>query len=542
MKRWNGWGEEGHDSVLPAQGIAVLTDLTGKPHTISALSKEEALKMAARSVFSGWEGVDTSAEGRLEHAHGQSFPDWLAFRQGYGLRFPEGVVKPRNEAEVQQHLKAAREAGARIVIYGGGTSVVGHINRPDGEKPVVVMDMRAMNRLLSVDPTSLLARFEAGVQGPDIEKQLAPTGHLLGHFPQSYEYSTLGGWIATRSSGQQSLYYGRIEDLFAGGRLVTADDTLTLPPLPASSAGMDLKQFLLGSEGLAGVITEATMRIRRLPAVEIFHGVFFPTWDAAASFAREAIQGRLPLSMMRLSSSRETFVTLSLANKPKLIGLLDRYLSFRGARDEKCLMILGFTGSQEQVKQSQAAAARLLRAHRGIWIGKTLGDAWRKNRFHAPYHRNTLWQHGWGVDTLETALPYAKISEAVSRIEKSLEEAAAQHGERILTYTHLSHFYSTGCAIYTTYLFRLQEDPAATFALWQQMKTKASQTILALGGTISHQHGVGKDHAPYLEAEKSPLGLRWMRGFLQQTDPDGLFANGNLFPAHPEEGASESKP
>jgi len=532
MKRWNGWGEESTQTALSSESLALLSGLTGKPHEGQAvLAKEEALKRAGEKVFSGWEGVDSSAEARLSHARGQSFADWLAFRQGHGLQFPEGVVYPKDEGEIQRHLEGARRAGARIVVYGGGTSVVGHINRPAGEKPVVIMDMQRMGRLLSVDRTSQMARFEAGVRGPDIEAQLAPHGMIMGHFPQSYEYATLGGWVATRSSGQQSLYYGRIEDLFAGGRLITAEGEMELPPLPASSAGVDLRQVWMGSEGLMGVISEATVRVRALPDVESFHGVFFPRWEQAEEFAREVVQSRVPVSMLRLSSGKETFVTLALAGKPTQIRWLERYLSWRGVREEKCLVIVGLTGKSVQVKQTRAMVGRLASAQGGVWIGQSLGRAWKKNRFHGPYLRNTLWDHGWGVDTLETAMPYAQVRAGVAKIEAALEEAAAAFGEKILVYTHLSHFYITGCAIYTTYLFRLQRTPEETFAMWKAMKSKASEAILSLRGTISHQHGVGKDHAAYLGAEKSAMGMQWMRSMVEKADPEGLFANGNLFPA-----------
>ena len=193
--------------------------------------------------------------------------------------------------------------------------MVGHINAPRSDVPVLTLSLEKMTRLLDLDETSRVANFEAGVSGPELERLLHQRGYTLGHFPQSHEYSTLGGWIATRSSGQQSYYYGRIEQLFAGGRMETPLGTLDLPHFPASAAGIDVREMVLGSEGRMGVITSAKVRVSPLPETEEFYGVFFPSWEQGTDAVRQIAQERMLVSMLRLSNPVETETTLILSGK-----------------------------------------------------------------------------------------------------------------------------------------------------------------------------------------------------------------------------------
>jgi len=219
--------------------------------------------------------IDTSPEVRLQHSLGQSLPDWLKMRFGQIEQFPDGVAFPESSEQVRQLLDYASRHDVALIPYGGGTSVVGHLAVPRGNQPVLSVSMVRMAQLLNLDKEAQLATFGAGVFGPDLEAQLRAHGYTLGHFPQSFEYSTLGGWVVTRSSGQQSLRYGRIEQLFAGGRIETPAGRLDIPTFPASAAGTDLREIILGSEGRIGILTEVTVRISRLPACEEFHAVFF---------------------------------------------------------------------------------------------------------------------------------------------------------------------------------------------------------------------------------------------------------------------------
>ena len=347
-------------------------------------------------------------------------------------------------------------------------------------------------------------------------------------FPQSFELSTLGGWIATRSSGQQSLGYGRIEDLFAGGQLLTPTGLFNLPVFPASAAGPDLRELVLGSEGRIGIITEATVRITPLPEREAFHAVFFPNFEAGLTAVRQLAQSNIPMSMMRLSTAIETMTTLALAGHERLIATLEKALSIRGIKDDKCLLLLGFTGNEPIVKAARKAALHITGKNHGIHVGRQFGKQWHKGRFRTPYLRNTLWEAGYAVDTLETATTWNNIPQMMTAVDKALHQSAAQFNEKIHVFTHLSHVYADGASVYTTYIFRLAGSGEETISRWRNMKHAASQAITANHGTISHQHGIGIDHAPYLEAEKGELGLKTLKNVFSIFDPEGVLNPGKL--------------
>jgi alkyldihydroxyacetonephosphate synthase len=398
------------------------------------------------------------------------------------------------------------------------------------DQPVLTISLSRLTRFIELDREAQLARFGAGIAGPDLEAQLRAQGYTLGHFPQSFEYSTLGGWIATRSSGQQSLRYGRIEQLFAGGRIETPGGTLVIPTFPASAAGTDLREMVLGSEGRLGIVTEASVRVTPLPEAESFHAVFFPDWARAENAVRAIAQAGLPLSMLRLSSATETLTTLTLAGHKTLIGLLQSYLAWRGCKDGKCLLLLGASGRRSNVAGALGQALVIARTGHGIHIGRALGEKWKQNRFRSVYLRNALWQNGYAVDTAETAVDWPRVGGMMQAIEQAATGALAAGGERLHTYTHLSHLYAQGASVYSTFVWRLAGDYDADLARWRALKTAVCRAIVAKRGSISHQHGVGTDHAPYLAAEKGELGIGAMRALFRHFDPHGMMNPGKLLP------------
>jgi alkyldihydroxyacetonephosphate synthase len=531
MRRWNGWGDDTISYAVPAPATQFVAALLGPAEPPRDATAGEALACVPPPRPLEHPLVKSDAVERLRHACGQSFPDWVALRNARIHGFPDGVAYPTADADVAELIRFAQSAGAQLIPYGGGTSVVGHINPlPGDDRPVLTVDMSRMSRLLRLDDASHLATFGAGVAGPDLEAQLRARGYTLGHFPQSFEYSTLGGWIATRSSGQESLGYGRIEDLFAGGRLIAPAGVLELPPFPASAAGPDLRHLVLGSEGRLGILVEATVRVSPLADHEHLsvHALFLPDWKSAQAAARQIVQAGLPLSLMRLSTPTETETTLVLAGHQRLIGALQRLISLRGVRDGKCMLMLGFSGRQAVVKAARGEALDIAGQHGAVNVGRAFGSQWYKNRFRTPYLRNALWELGYGVDTLETAVTWGNVPALVDAIENALHAGLAPFDERVHAFTHLSHFYPSGCSVYTTYLFRLASGPGETLARWQAMKDAASQTIVGLGGTISHQHGVGIDHAAYLLAEKGELGMALLSDVVRRLDPDGTMNPGKL--------------
>ncbi|MEZ0395397.1 MAG: FAD-binding oxidoreductase [Anaerolineales bacterium] len=528
MKRWNGWGNIRTDYPLPASARDYLIAFFGPLDPRPDADFESVLRSVPPARLPAHPLVDASPEARLTHARGQSLPDWVALRSGRIPAFPDGVAFPQNEADVRGLLTWARQTGAAVIPYGGGTSVVGHINPPAGPAPALTLSLERMTRLLDLDEVGQTALFEAGVTGPALEAALAQRGYTLGHFPQSHEYSTLGGWIAARSSGQQSYHYGRIEQLFLGGHVETPRGPLHLLPLPASAAGPEVREMVLGSEGRLGVITQARVRISRLPEAEEFYGVFFPTWEQGREAVRQMAQERLPVSMMRLSNPQETETTLILSGKAWVPAAV-RGLALMGYGVERSLLVFGVTGSAAHVRRTRAQAAAICRKHGGLFVGTPVGHTWRKSRFLAPYLRNTLWEAGVAVDTLETLIPWARVGEASQAIPAAIVAAMEKFNERVLAFAHLSHIYREAASIYTTFLFRRTEDPDELLERWRAMKHAASLTIQQFGGTITHQHGIGSDHAPYLPAEKGPLGMEAIRAVCQVFDPDGMMNPGKLF-------------
>ncbi len=528
MRRWNGWGDDTVEYNLSQGAKLYLQEILGPGNKHEDARLDEVLRTIPRTRLRNHNLLSTDPEDRVRHARGQSFPDWIAMRSGEIGQVPDGIALPQSDEDVGELIQFAKHFRVQLIPYGGGTSVVGHINVIPADYPVVTMDLSRMNRLRNIDEDSRIATFGPGVNGSDLEAQLRARGYTLGHFPQSFEYSTLGGWIATRSSGQQSMGYGRIESLFLGGRIESPSGRIDIPIFPASAAGPDIKNMILGSEGRLGIITSATLRISPLPEREDFHAVFFPNWESGFDAVKSIINSRQPLSMLRYSTSNETQSTLALAGHENLISILERLLSIRGIKEEKCMLLVGFTGSDSLVRSTRKEVLGIAGNHGGIHVGRTFGDQWQKTRFRTPYLRNTLWELGYGVDTLETAVYWSKVNLTLNEIEKAIKDSAKNYEEKVHVFSHLSHIYPTGSSIYTTYLFRLDQDLKRTHQRWKEMKEAASKVILDNEGTISHQHGIGIDHVPYLIQEKGELGTQAIRNLCQLFDPTGIMNPGKL--------------
>lgn len=529
MRRWNGWGDDQYNLELPDAGRQFLDDRVGPGTPLRDVDLDTVCQSVPPSRLVPHPLVQTRAEDRVRHARGQSLPDWLAMRSGDFGVFPDGVAYPESADDVKHLLNYARSNGIQLIPYGGGTSVAGHINPLAGNKPVLTVDMGRMNRLTDLDTESQVATFGAGTPGPLVESQLRARGYTLGHFPQSFELSTIGGWVASRSSGQQSLRYGRIEQLFAGGSIETLQGTLEIPTVPASSAGPDIREMVMGSEGRIGLITEVRARVSPLPEHESFHVMFFPDWEQARNAARKLVQNRTQLSMLRLSNAVETETQLALAGHPQLIRLLESVLALKGVRGGKCMMTFGTTGSRRQCRTALGEARALGKQFGGVYTGTRLGRKWAEKRFTMPYLREALWQMGYAVDTLETATDWDNVDNLLNRIEHDLRQGLREQSERVHVFTHLSHFYPQGCSIYTTYVFRVADSYDETYARWHHLKSTTSELIVHNRGTISHQHGVGKDHAPYLPQEKGELGMMAIRSLCGSFDPEQLLNPDTLF-------------
>ena len=462
-------------------------------------------------------------------ALGESYADWIRKRFGELPPVPDGVATPESGEQVRELLDLAHAKRWMVIPFAGGTSVAGHLDCPVSEQAILSINLTRLNRLMHLDTSSQLATFGAGTPGPLVEAQLRAHGYTLGHFPQSFEYSTVGGWVVTRSSGQQSLRYGRIEQLFAGGRMETPVGPLTLPTFPAASAGPDLRELVLGSEGRFGILTEATVRVTPLPEHESFHALFLPDWDHAEAAVRALVQRTLPLSLLRLSNGIETETNLTLAGHERLVGLMEKYLSWRGCIAGKCMLMLGVSSDARTARHALREARRLLAQHGAVYIGTAMGSKWAANRFKGPYLRNTLWDLGYAADTIETAVDWPQVKPLMLAMEQAARDVFAGYGERVHAFTHLSHLYPQGSSIYSQYVWPIAPGGfAPNFERWQKFKAAVANVIAAHGGTVSHQHGVGRDHAAHLADEKGPLGMATLAELCRHFDPHRIMNPGKL--------------
>ena len=528
MRLWNGWGDhnEYKDVKLNSSLSALLSGLLGPGKPLPIASIEDVIAKIPKSNIPKHNLISTDSEIRLRHARGQSLPDWLIMHSGKVEVFPDGVAFPKSIEEVQALLAFASKNEINVIPYGGGTSVVGHINPEKTGKLNLTISMSKMTKLIELDRISLLAKFESGASGPQIEEQLNKEGFTLGHFPQSWEYSTLGGWIASRSSGQQSLKYGRIENLFAGGKIETPRGTLEIPTCPASSAGPNLKEFILGSEGRLGVITEATVRVSPVAKRERFGAVFFPSWESGMSAVRTLIQKDFNLSMMRLSNQLETLSLIYMSGKtPEEINKLDKDLSAKGIKAEKVILTFGETDTDEMfIRQINDVCSNF----DGVLDESELMKNWKHGRFKAPYLREPLGVAGYAVDTIETAVNWKDTQMTMKSMEEHISQALREENENIFVYSHLSHVYKQGSSIYTTYIFRIGDSYEEGLDRWRKIKTAGSKAIMDAGGTISHQHGVGLDHMSYLPIEKGRLGVDAIDSVCLFFDPEKMMNQGKL--------------
>ena len=529
MRNWNGWGDDSVSTPVSKAQRAFLAELIGPAESPPEATLGDLVVKVRPSRIAESPAIrlTTDAELRVRHACGQSLPDLIALRYGRLEATPDGVARPEHTTDVRRLLGHATEAGAQLIPYGGGTSVVGGVSVQASDVPQISVDMSRMTGVRDLDEKSGLVTVGAGTTGPALKSAVAGRGLTVGHEPQSFEYATVGGWVAARGAGLRSLGSGRIEDIFAGGTLEAPAGTLIMQPFPASAAGPDLRQLVLGSEGRLGFLTDVVLRTEPLPEVDTVDAYAVPEWDHATAAARDLVQGRVGLSMLRLSTATETRTLMAFAGNPDGRRLLNAYLGIRRRPSDYCLVLVGASGRRKPARANRAEAASVLKRWGGVKL-PGVAAAWQRSRFEAPYLRNELWSAGYASDTLETATTWADAPRLLARIEAAMAEALAPWSERVWAFTHLSHLYPSGASLYTTFMFRLTADPDETLARWRTCKRAASDVIRAENATITHHHGVGTEHAPYMAAEKGPLGMSALESIVHTFDPDGIMHRGVL--------------
>ncbi|HEY6378567.1 MAG TPA: FAD-binding oxidoreductase [Candidatus Dormibacteraeota bacterium] len=521
---WWGWGTEAGHAPLSEELRALVEQVLGMTRRDTPAVGLDTMRvppvalgaaaLAALTAAVGPAHVLTEPQARLLHSGGKSTTDLLRRRAGEAASVPDAVILPGGHEEVLAVLEACTAHAVAVIPFGGGTSVVGGVEpRRDGLSGCIALDLRRLDRLLEVDGESLIAIFEAGVRAPRAEALLAAHGLTLGHQPQSFEHTSLGGFAATRSAGQASAGYGRFDELVEGLVVATPIGAIELGRAPASAAGPDLRQLFLGSEGTLGVITRLRLRVRPLPAVRVFEGWSLPDFSAGVAALRRLAQtdGALP-TVLRLSDPAETAITAAIAGEPTPAG---------------CLAITGYEGEAVAVTARRLAAAAVLSGAGATPLGPGAGDSWQRTRYQGPYLRDALLGIGVLVETLETATSWSGLERLHATLGAVLSEALTAGGTPGLVLCHVSHVYATGASLYFTVVATQAADPLTQ---WATVKRAAGAAVAAAGATITHHHGVGLDHRDWMAQEIGELGVEILRAVKARLDPTGILNPGKLIP------------
>ena len=549
--KWWGWGWE--DVSLPVESRPVLwkylqTRLRLDPRIVRRPARLEEVR-APPCLLSpeeigeiedivGEGNVSIVTADRVAHAAGRSYPDLLRLRSGILERAPDAVLYPEDEDVVRRVLDLSRRRRYAIVPFGGGTSVVGGVDPPAAERvaAVLTLDLRRLRRVVEIDEMSGLVTAEAGIRGPLLEEALRAKGLTLGHFPQSWEFSTLGGWIATRAAGGFSNRYGRIDALVVGMRLFAQAGIHDLPSLPGEAHGPDLRAFVLGSEGILGVITRATLRAHPLPTARRFASRLFRTFaEGLGALRTMARDGSLP-DMTYLSDEEETrFLAANAGISPDgtatgATGMGLKVLGMRGySLAQGSLLLMAFEGSPARVAHRRRRALRLAVPAAGA--GSSPARRWFDERFAAPYLRDSLIDHGILVETVETAAPWSRLLAVHDTGAKALRDSLWTTGTAGLVLCHVSHVYTDGASLYFTFFGR--QMPGQEETQWKTVKEAVTRAFVDAGGALSHHHGIGADHAPFLGRVIGEDGLAVLRALKRQLDPEGIMNPGKVLAGGP---------
>jgi len=538
--KWWGWGDEGiafTDADKPDLRPFILRHLevdiarSGKPPlafeelAVPAASVAPDLAEALAAAL-GAGHVSSEPMDRVVHARGKSLRDLVRQRRGELGRLPDVVVRPGGEAEVEAVLRAALAADAVVIPFGGGSNISGSLEAPASEtRTVVSIDLGRLDRVLSIDPGARTAEVQAGAFGPALEEQLNARGWTLGHFPDSFAYSTLGGWIATRSSGMQSDKYGDIADLTRGLRVATPAGTLVIRPVPSTSTGPSVREMVLGSEGRLGIVTSATVHVHRLPAERVILGYLFPTWAASLAAMRDIAAGDASPSVTRVSDPAETqfsFATKKASSPVERLKskALMTYLERRRGFDLEamCLSFIGYEGSERRVRSERRRVGRIVSSHGGLCIGSSPGELYDQKKFDTPYIRDFLLDRGVLGDVSETAAPWSALGAVYDNVTGRARAVFAELGVHGYVMCHLSHSYHSGACLYFTFAITPsgKREPLDEYAV---VKSAIQQEFVDSGATLSHHHAVGTEHAEWLEQDISAPGVAMVRALLDGFDP-----------------------
>lgn len=453
---------------------------------------------------------------RALHAAGRSFGDLVRLRTGQGLSFPDAVAYPEDEEGLLRLLEAAERRSIALIPYGGGTSVVGGVTpeAPPGFNGVISVDLTRMNRIRWIDPVGLRVRAQAGIRGPELEAALRAEGLAFRLYPQSFQMSTLGGWIAARAAGHFSTAWGRMDQRVEGLRLVSPRGIVETREVPASASGPDLRAWLIGSEGAFGFITEAVVRAVRPPVAKRAAGFRFPEFAAGLEAMRNILQAGLAPAVLRLLDEYEVAVSAALTGRPLEPGAL-LHLSMEIEDPEEA----------HRVEAEWRSACRWIERAGGVPAAEAV-ETWKQAYFEQPYWRDVMIDFGLLLDTIETAVPWLRAEETVRAVRERLLQAIERWSPVGGVMCRVTHSYPDGCALYFTFFARPPRE--ALLEAWRDLQRTALQAFLENGGTLTHHHGTGRDFRPFLALEHGPLALELLRAVKRTLDPSGILNPGVL--------------
>jgi alkyldihydroxyacetonephosphate synthase len=522
-RRWWGWGDENGACPVAADFWPWLERRLGGPFRPARPVALDSFRLPRpRPLAAGVMPdipVETSADVRLAHAAGKSYLDLVRLRQGRIAHAPDVVVFPSSAKEIAAVLQAAEAHGWAVVPFGGGTSVVGGVDPIAGDRDgVICLDLSRCTGLLDLDRASMRATFCAGTAGPDVEAALAAQGYTLGHYPQSFEYSTVGGWVATRSAGQFSTRYGRIEDMVCALRVVAPRGEIRTFDDPASAAGPDLRRLLIGSEGVLGVLAEITLRIRRRPRERWFRSFLFESFDEGVDAVRAIMTAGYRPALVRLSDPPETEFGRVLSGAGGFRWRLVKW--FRPGAARGAHLLLGSEDSDDAAFADFRRACALAQDHAALSAGPGPGRHWFAHRFAHPYLRDDLMDRSVFVETYETAAPWARIKRLYAGARRALEETVRKFHHEPIVLCHLSHAYPDGASLYFTVLSLVRDGEEEE--LWARLKRASCDAFVDHGGTVTHHHAVGTAHRPWLEREHGAWYAQALRAVKAALDPQGV--------------------
>ncbi len=509
--------------LLGIQGEARDLPLNANAQEEVKLTKKSRLtRQVLRDLmrFVGSDNVQVDDFSRARHSFGKYYGDILRMRMGKITNVPDAVVMPRTEEDIIKVISYCNLKRIAVVPWGGGTSVTRAL---EAEKGGIALDLtRNYKDILSLNAEDSTVTVEAGILGPELEQYLNERGYTCGHFPQSFEFATVGGWLAARGAGQASTGYGRIEDMVVGFRAVTPAGLISCGNYPAASVGADIRHFLMGSEGTLGVITRVTLRVRRYNAANAaLKSYMFKSFEEAVAAMREMMQSQvMPPHFFRISDPEETEIGLGMKGKDKgITGAALNMLGFK--KGGRSLMYAIFEGDSAQISLGAKTLGRIVRKHRGLSLGSYATRKWLEQRYSSAYMRDPMMDAGIRIDTLETAVHYSNLTQ----LWQAVREYIKSDGQT-LCLTHISHTYETGANLYFIFVSpMLAKDELAQF---EKFHRGIVQVFAANGGTLSHHHGIGRLVSHLLDRQHSPATLQVWRAVKKTLDPKGIMNPGAL--------------